>query len=62
MTEIKMENVKSSMCQNDNTSSFAGVSSNSSFLGLTRESLGDKKIPAFAGMTERDGEKRRHLF
>ena len=29
----------------------AGTASSSSFLGLTRESLDDKKIPAFAGMT-----------
>ena len=33
----------------------AGTSSNSSFLGLTRESSDNKKIPAFAGMTENIG-------
>ncbi len=47
MIENNTENRKSNVCQNDN---------NSSFLGLTRESVGDKKIPAFAGMT--DGVKR----
>ena len=56
MTKIKIENGKGNACRNDN---------NPSFLGLTRESLDDKKIPAFAGMTENirgagmtDGVKR----
>ena len=38
MTEIKMENGKSNVCRDDNNPSFLGVSSNTSFLGLTRES------------------------
>ena len=40
MTEMKMENGKNNVCRNDN---------NSSFLGLTRESVGDKKIPDQVG-------------
>ena len=42
----------------DNNPSFSGVSSNTSFLGLTRESSGDKKIPAFAGMTGNSRNER----
>ena len=40
MTETKNKNGKSGVYQNDN---------NSSFLGLTRESLGDKKTPDQVG-------------
>ena len=49
MTEIKMENGKSNVCRDDN---------NPSFSGLTRESVGDKKIPAFAGMTGNSRNER----
>ncbi len=53
MTEMKMENGKNNVCRDDN---------NASFLGLTRESLDDKKIPAFAGMTESSrGERGRSM-
>ena len=58
MTEIKMENRKSNVSRNDNKPSFAGASS-SSFLGLTRESLGGQKDPRFR---RDDREKRRQLF
>ena len=59
MTEIKMENGKSNVCRDDNNPSFLGVSSNTSFLGLTRESLGGQKDPRFR---RDDREKRRQLF
>ncbi len=49
MTEIKIENGKNNVCRDDN---------NPSFSGLTRESVGDKKIPAFAGMTGNSRNER----
>ena len=45
----------SGMTENIGSAGMTGREEKTSFLGLTRESLDNKKIPAFAGMTENIG-------